>query len=84
MSEERNRYQFQSWPIKAYRWLRFRPKVLGLFAWWSFRWLLSGAKPGDGETRTQTLAMLWSVAIGTTDIDMGRWYTLEEVRQELG
>ncbi len=82
MSEER--YQFQPWPIKAYRWVRYRPKVLAMFSWWTLRWLLSGAQPGDCETRQQTLAMFWGVAVGTTDIDMGRWHTLEEVRQELG
>lgn len=64
-----NRYRFQPWPIKVYRWIRWLP-----WQWFTFlRYLYYGCYPGHA----------WDVTCGELDYHMGRWVTSDEFMEEL-
>lgn len=82
--EGRDRYQFQPWYIKAYRWLRYKP--YWMWCGWTmiFAWLRGGAQVHrPWRSRRELAAHLWTINLSMADIEMGHLYTLEEVKHEV-
>lgn len=84
-----SRYQYQAWPVKAYRRVRY-------FPWFAIRlsvavlcWLLRGAPefvwrneygtPVSRETRLSSLQHIWMAEHARYTYNMQWYYTTEEV-----
>lgn len=66
-----NRYQFQPWYIKAWRWIKISPS-LALIPWYSLRIYLAWK-----ESWKQCLR----IAGASAQLRLEHWYTLEEVKE---
>lgn len=88
-----NRYQFQSRPVKAIRWLRHKPVSWVVFIWrllvWArygcqpVVWTLPGEFPEHRETRWETACSIWGQVKSMCEYRMGHYYTSKEFLAEL-
>ena len=89
--EEKDRWQFQPFHVKAYRWVRFIFPAWFVLAYKVACWLLSGAPRCDLSeeddkcvlSRWRTLGLIKSCTIGMAECNAGHWYTTEEVIKDL-
>lgn len=78
-----DRYQFQPWYTKAYRWLRWKPWFTLLFPLEVLRWVLKGCprmlpkKMFNGKRKD--LSVLWSINRGRCAVRMRHVWTTEEM-----
>jgi hypothetical protein len=88
-----DRYQFQSWPVRVYRWLRWKPLYATIAAWHVLRWLAAGAPRIDmgsdecGEwllSRWESCKHVWNVSCARAEMKMKHYWTLDEVMGRLG
>lgn len=89
-----DRYQYQSWPVRAYRWLRWRPFYVAMFVWWFVRWVLTGAKTFEFKksegwyidmkvSRRETIDQYWGSFTSLYQYRVKYYYTLDEIREAL-
>jgi hypothetical protein len=82
-----SRYQFQPWPIKAYRWLRWVPLYACVAAWRVALWAITGARvPLDDPwpyDRLRYCGHIWRATMSLALFEMGNWVTLDEAMAEL-
>lgn len=80
-----NRYQFQPWYIKVYRWVRWYPWHYLIATYVIGKWLIiTGGKIPQEETnefltRTAYIKHLWRLLISLAHMKMQYYYTMEEV-----
>lgn len=84
-----DRYQFQPWYIKTYRWLRWRPVFALKFLWWLILWGSDGftQPPGYGDvfrgrqkwSRYWHLKHYWTMSISMAQQKMKHYHTTEEI-----
>lgn len=82
-----NRYQFQPWYVKLYRWLRWKP-------YWTVRsvivfvlWVADGQRAaefvdGGRMTREETAWAIWSER-NLADFQMGHYWSIKECIEHL-
>lgn len=73
MSEDR--YQHQSWYVKAWRQLRYKPKWIAMYFWCLIR-----RRGADWDMANDDL---WSLCMGMCDCDMRHLYSADEVEADL-
>lgn len=86
-------YASKPWPIRAYRWLRWRPWFFVKFCYWMTAWVTRGAKlpwmtyrvtkTPIFPTRRSYVGHLWTVSRSLTDFKIGNWLTLDDWMAEL-
>ena len=89
--EEEQRWQFQPFHVKVYRWFRYIFPAWFVLAWKVMLWLLQGAprcdlsEEGDEWVmgRWRTLGLIKSCTLGIAECNAGHWYTTEEVMSNL-
>jgi hypothetical protein len=79
-------YNSKPWPIRLYRWLKWRPWFFVLFCYWILWWALKGAKlPEDRwqtidrpifPTRRSFVSHLWTISASMADHRMGNSISL--------
>jgi len=85
--EDKDRWQFQPFHVKMYRWFRYVFPAWFVLMYRVARWLLSGARREDLSTdddkwvmsRWETFGLIKSCTIGIAECNAGHWYTTEEV-----
>lgn len=80
-----DRYQFQPWIVKAWRWLQWRPLYFVLACLWMpvafvAVWFVD---PWPCQTRWETLASVWRQFGAKAEYRMGHWWTLDEIIDDL-
>jgi hypothetical protein len=92
MYTAQDRYQFQPFYIKAYRWLRWRPFFAAKAVVMIARWLIFSRQiPNhrawrigqNADPRFRYLKSIWFHCMGVCDVRMRWYYTTAEVMQEL-
>lgn len=86
--EGKDRYQFQPWYVKAYRWLRYKPGgwlyVLRISAIWLSHGLsMSAEMRMYFKTRRNYIAHVLMVGDSRAAMNMGHYWTHQEVIAEL-
>jgi hypothetical protein len=87
MSTE-DRYQFQPWYIKTYRWLRWRPvygclALAHIFVWWFIDGKIPVEEQGWFVNKWQFVKFLWRLSLSDASMKMKHYYTMDEVITEL-
>ena len=83
-----DRFQFQSWYVRWYRWLRYQPFAVSGFCRDMFWWLVVGAPRFDVEagwtySRLRTVKHMWTMRRARAALRM-RWYqTTDELIAKL-
>lgn len=84
MYEDKDRYQFQPWCVKAYRWLRHKPAgtlyACRLFIGWAVQGL-PVAQPF--KSKREVAAHIWMIGRSTAAMKMGHYWHHDEVVSEL-
>lgn len=82
-SRRDDRYQFQPWYVKAWRWVLYRP-IFAIQAWWHLScWAATGARIPDESreyfpTRREFVEHVWTVNRSRASFRMRHWYTTDE------
>lgn len=85
-----DRYQYQSWRIKVYRQIKYRPIFFLGWIWATIMWLLRGAPMEEIEaaygpiTRWQAVKGGLRMRDSIAAYEMGHYFTLDECKADLG
>jgi hypothetical protein len=79
-----SRYQFQPWPVKALRWLRYMPLAYVKATCGTIQWAWHGCQVTPEQfdwapTKREMVRAIFECKRGQAQIDMGAYWTGEEV-----
>ena len=81
------RYQFQPWPTRLYRRVRFMPLAYATALWELALWFLNSSKPfvtgSYNFGRLEMARLIWGVNVSRGHFAMQYYFTGEEVFGEL-
>lgn len=84
MTKLRTEYQDQTWPVRAYRWCRWKlPATVAAFfrtVWWL---TVGGAEPIAECDRQYTMRLIWIEAWAIADHRMGNCFDIKDLIEEL-
>lgn len=84
MYEGKDRYQFQPWYVKAYRWLRYKPGGWYYACWLLAGWVIQGMPVAyPFKTRREVAAHIWMIGRSTSAMNMGHYWEHREIIAQL-
>ena len=78
-----DRYQYQSRPVRLYRWLRYMPLGYVKAGWYIILWVLHGCPIDESVCESTTyramIQNIYQVCVARAQFKMEYYYTLEEL-----
>lgn len=86
--DDKERYQYKGRLVKAYRWLRYRPKWFIVYLLWISCWFIAGAEippelSDPKMTKRKWARSIWQQCSSMAHAEMGYVYYLDEIIKKL-